>query len=584
MKKSIFIGLLAMASCFVSACDNESKIMTQAEYSRTHGAIINGTKVTGNNRMSTVVLTISTKLGMIFCSGTLIAPQYVLTAGHCVADCDDSTDMEKYRNNMIIGVGQNYDAPKAMYHPASFHVHPDFVCNETTIKNDIAVIKLKERVPPEIAQPSIIVPTSLIPESAEIDYLPGTRAVSVGFGVTNPLNSNSVGVKYETERLIMAICSGSDAGISTMMCSKIAEVTKTEALNFVYFYDETTNVCSGDSGGSTFVVRDGREYLLAVTSWVNTDDNGNCLNFSAMTYIEDYRDFVASVVEGLPAAEPETCDNGLDDNGDNRFDCADPYCSGTEICKSEICYNGLDDDGDNKADCDDPDCDDYIKCRHEICDNGVDENDDGKVDCDDPQCMKFKKCQPENCRNGVDDNDNGLSDCDDPECKPTVACVPENCTNDLDDNEDGRTDCDDPQCASSEYCVPEICDNDVDDNGNGLRDCDDPQCFDVIRCQPEICDNGVDDNEDGLIDCREPACLGVANCPESPEICDNGVDDNGNDEIDCDDVTCDCVDAKMAPQSASSCTSAPARPASGGGFAAMLVMLACLVCLRRRKI
>ncbi|MBQ9395150.1 MAG: trypsin-like serine protease [Proteobacteria bacterium] len=583
MKKTVYLGILTLASSFAFACSNESHIVTQAEYTRTHGAIVNGTQVTGNDRLSTVVLTLSLKNGLVFCTGTLIMPNYVLTAGHCIADCDGSSDLLNNRKNMVIGIGQNYASPKAMYHPESFHLHPNFVCTDDDIQHDIAVIKLKESVPAEIAKPSIIVPTSLIPGSQEVDYVPGIKAVSVGFGLTNPANHNSVGVKYETERLVLAICPATIPEKSTMQCPEVVKVTNQAAEGFVYFYDKTTNVCSGDSGGPTFIERDGREYLLGVTSWVNADEAGHCLDFSAMTLIEDNRDFVSSVVEGLPAAEPEICDNGLDDNGDNRLDCADPYCSGTEICKSEICYNGLDDDGDARADCDDPDCDDYIKCLPEICDNSTDDNEDGKVDCDDPTCAASKKCQPEDCRNGVDDNEDGKADCDDPQCQPTVACVPENCTNEIDDNEDGRTDCDDPQCASSEFCVREICDNGIDDDDDFLIDCQDDQCSKALNCQPEICDNGTDDNGNGLSDCRDPDCFGVGTCPERPEICGNSDDDNGDGRIDCDDETCDCAQPRLDSLSSSGCTAAPENPASGGNLAAILLILAGMFSLRRRK-
>jgi hypothetical protein len=43
---------------------------------------------------------------------------------------------------------------------------------------------------------------------------------------------------------------------------------------------------------------------------------------------------------------------GLDNDGDNAYDTADPDCAGAEDC-----FNGVDDDNDGLFDCDDPDCD-----------------------------------------------------------------------------------------------------------------------------------------------------------------------------------------------------------------------------------
>lgn len=586
MKNTVNLGLMMFGFCFAASCSQDSNVLTHAEFSRTHGAVINGTKVTGNNRLSTVALTISKNNEVFYCSGTLVMPDYVLTAGHCIADCDGTSTIADIRDNMVISVGQNVDSPKAKYHPKKFYLHPDFVCSDTEIKNDIAIIELTENVPSDIAQPSLIVPTSLQPSAIEIDIEPKIQAVSVGFGLTNALNPNSVGVKYETTRQVLAVCSLTNyTAFSTSMCDSIEKETERPANGFVYFYDSQTNVCHGDSGGSTFIVRGGREYLLAVTSWVNTDASGHCLDFSAMTFIEDYRKFITSVIKDFPAAEPEICDNGIDDNGDKRYDCEDPYCSNTEICQGEICYNGIDDDGDYMADCEDSDCSEYVKCLPEICDNGMDENDDGLVDCDDPQCASFKRCIPEDCRNGMDDNDDGLVDCDDPQCEGAIACVPEDCTNQIDDNEDGRTDCDDPQCSSGEFCVPEDCSNGVDDNNNNLVDCDDGQCSDAINCQPEDCGNGADDNGNGLEDCRDPECFGVGSCPEIPEKCSNGVDDNGDGRIDCDDVSCSCALAQVSDiKTSASCASAPVDPSSNGGWAMVLAILAGLLGLRRRKI
>src|SRR3954470_11502055 len=50
---------------------------------------------------------------------------------------------------------------------------------------------------------------------------------------------------------------------------------------------------------------------------------------------------------------PETCDNGKDDNGDGKTDCADPKCFTNAKCrvKVELCDNGVDDDGNGDTDC-----------------------------------------------------------------------------------------------------------------------------------------------------------------------------------------------------------------------------------------
>ena len=104
-------------------------------------------------------------------------------------------------------------------------------------------------------------------------------------------------------------------------------------------------------------------------------------------------------------AKVEICNNGVDDNCNNKTDCQDPSCFGDPSCTKpgvEVCNNGLDDDFDGLVDCADPDCAGSPSCRPvmgtEICDNGRDDNGDGLVDCADPQCTKFAGCLAVRCQ------------------------------------------------------------------------------------------------------------------------------------------------------------------------------------------
>ncbi len=62
-----------------------------------------------------------------------------------------------------------------------------------------------------------------------------------------------------------------------------------------------------------------------------------------------------------PTYGPEICNNGIDDDGNGKIDCADSACSGYSGCAAihvPACSNGLDDDGDGKIDYpEDPGCD-----------------------------------------------------------------------------------------------------------------------------------------------------------------------------------------------------------------------------------
>ena len=70
------------------------------------------------------------------------------------------------------------------------------------------------------------------------------------------------------------------------------------------------------------------------------------------------------------------------------MDCADNECSMTPLCSSsepEFRDDGIDNDGDNKVDCaDKKDCGKDAVCTTggdaEVCDDGIDNDGDGKTD------------------------------------------------------------------------------------------------------------------------------------------------------------------------------------------------------------
>ncbi|MBK7861674.1 MAG: hypothetical protein IPJ65_24270 [Archangiaceae bacterium] len=112
-------------------------------------------------------------------------------------------------------------------------------------------------------------------------------------------------------------------------------------------------------------------------------------------------------------------------------------CGGTPpetMLGAEICDNGKDDNGDKKTDCADPKCFSNAKCRVrlEICDNGLDDDVNGDVDCAD------LACQGQSC--GIGCTCNG------------GARTESGCSDTQDNDGDNRTDCQDLDCAMVPPC------------------------------------------------------------------------------------------------------------------------------------
>ncbi len=234
--------------------------------------------------------------------------------------------------------------------------------------------------------------------------------------------------------------------------------------------------------------------------------------------------FVGFTCAGGGAVNPgevEICDDGLDNDGDGYFDCADNDCGQTAICQSP---------------------------EHESrCDDGLDNDNDGTTDCADPDCTIYPVCQTaaELCTDAMDNDGDNLADCDDPDCATHTFCLsPEVLCDDGQDNDnDGQTDCDDADCNGDPACAAqqEICDDNTDNDGDTLVDCDDPNCVNDPACQvDEDCDDGLDNDGDTLVDCYDPDCVADPACtgPTTETDCDDGVDNDNDGHLDCADTDC----------------------------------------------
>ena len=477
--------------------------------------IVYGSLDTNPAHMATVALTQGPN-GSFFCSGTLITDTVVLTAGHC---------LQGSSGNPYVFFGDDVRRNGEYRATVEGEVHPDY--NGQSIRNDIALLRLASPAPTDIES---------------IPYLPAELGLSaadqgvttVDFSGFGRDENNNSGVKLHVVDTIDVVCDGpgSCAGYVNPL---------------MFGYDQQPGgPCSGDSGGPSYILRGGVEYVAGVTSYGDQD----CAQYGASTTADRFAEWIDAFIA------PEICGNGVDDDGDGRVDCADREC-GTDATCPDTCetaqtircsdqvhsttaggawafteYGCLRDGIESGPEVaflvDAPvgthvtadlvpgtggDLDFFLvpasgdSCDPQAClDGSTDYNTAEQIVFDVPAGGVYLVVEtwdkptgfdlritcgvPEECANGVDDDYDGRVDCSDPDCGDDPACqIPdEDCTNGLDDDQDGDADCDDADCAEVPACVPpppENCNNGLDDDQDGAMDCDDSDCTLEVICQDD---------------------------------------------------------------------------------------------------
>jgi hypothetical protein len=251
MSARLVIPVLVAACVSLLGCD---RVPTAARNPGRPSFITNGT-LDGNAHPAVVLIIMDVAHKPAFrCSGTVIAPKVVLTAGHCAGAPGEFSGIRIF-NEADVQHDPTYPNPGGpnTIEAVAWHAHPQFT-ESAFFLHDVGVIELSTAVELRADQ------YGQLPTVDQLDALKPsshTTFTAVGYGLQeiNPVHIESQRIRMFAEPHLIQI-NGATVGDFSLLLSNNAS---------------TGGTCFGDSGGPNYLGTS--NVIAAVTSFGR---NGNC--------------------------------------------------------------------------------------------------------------------------------------------------------------------------------------------------------------------------------------------------------------------------------------------------------------------